>query len=67
MLKNTSLAAPEAFAHCLQRRSTCKSQLAARGAQNGPQGLDRWLGGCLQDIIPLHGSILKAGSCLIST
>ena len=36
--RNTSLAAPGALAHRLQRRTACKIKMAARGPQNG------WLG-----------------------
>ena len=48
-LKNTSLAAPGALAHRLQRRAACnatppaKSKMAARGRQNGRRGLERCL------------------------
>ena len=53
---NTSLVAPGALAHRLQRRTTCKSnmqfnigfniaksKMAAKGPQNGRRGLERGL------------------------
>ena len=42
--KNTSLAAKGALAYRLQRRiAFAKSKMAARGPQNGGQGLERYL------------------------
>ena len=49
VLTNTSLAAPGALAHRLQRRTACnaalpaKSKMAASGPQNGRRGLERCL------------------------
>ena len=40
---NTSLAAKGALANRLQRRTACKSKMAARGPQNGRRGLERGL------------------------
>ena len=48
-IANTSLAAKGALAHRLQRRTACnaappaKSNMAARGPQNGRRGLERCL------------------------
>ena len=38
MLKNTSLAAPGALAHRLQRRTACKIQNGRQGAPKWPTG-----------------------------
>ena len=35
MVKNTSLAAKRALAHCLQRRTACKTQNGRRGLERG--------------------------------
>ena len=40
-LKNTSLAAPGALAHRLQRRTACNAAPRASGPQNGRRGLER--------------------------
>ena len=40
---NTSLAAPGALAHRLQRRTACNAALRASGPQNGRRGLERCL------------------------
>ena len=48
-VQNTSLAAKEALAHRLQRRTACnaappaKANMTARGPQNGGRGLERCL------------------------
>ena len=42
-IKNTSLAAPGALAHRLQRRTACNAAPPAGGPQNGRRGLERCL------------------------
>ena len=43
IFENTSLAAPGALAHRLQRRTACNAAPRASGPQNGRRGLERCL------------------------